>query len=179
MGVKEPVLLLVLVDPDQLRWFTAGIGPDREMIPLLCSEVGDLAPYQNRDLEEQLFFLRHRFCGILQQGCDRLWERGKKAGQFAFVFEGELPEPSGQLTRAIADHLALWMVNPPVAVFTTSSGSLSGERPQLTLLSGQLGSSWEDLLFGGLPLIQHASKNPAFWELAKKKINDSTGQKRT
>src|ERR1700722_19301742 len=98
MEPKSPALLLVLVETAQLRWYVASIGLDGQTAPLLCSEVGDLARYREVDFEEQVSFLRHRFCGFLQRGCDRLWARMQKACKFVFVFESLLEEPTGKLT---------------------------------------------------------------------------------
>src|SRR5436190_16393737 len=110
MQPKAPVILLVLVQTAQLRWFVACLGLDGRVTPLLCSEVGDLEKYRGLDFDEQLAFLRHRFCGVLQRGNDRLFARGRKARQFVFVFEGLLPEPTGELTRGIAEHMVLWLM---------------------------------------------------------------------
>src|SRR5437870_9563176 len=117
MDAKTPVVLLVLVETARLRWFVASLGLDGRATPLLRSEVGDLDKYVGLSFDEQVSFLRHRFCGVLQRGCDRLWARGNKACQFVFVFDRALPEAAGDLTQAVADHLAEWMLNPPVVVF--------------------------------------------------------------
>src|SRR5437588_9991188 len=117
MDAKTPVVLLVLVETARLRWFVASLGLDGRATPLLRSEVGDLDKYRGLPFDEQVAFLRHRFCGVLQKGCDRLWARGLKASQFAIVFEGVLPDPTGGLVRAVADHFTLRMVNPPAAAF--------------------------------------------------------------
>ena len=63
-----------------------------------------------------------RFCGVLQRGCDRLWARSSKACQFVIVFEGLIPEPTGTLTQAVAEHYATWMLTPPAAVALTNGG---------------------------------------------------------
>ena len=60
-------------------------------------------------------------CGVLQRGCDRLWGRDSKACQFVFVFEGLLTEPTGTLTRSVADHFTQWMLNPPGVVYITAN----------------------------------------------------------
>src|SRR5262249_3886796 len=86
MGTKTPVVLLVLVETARLRWFVAALGLDGQAVPLLRSEEGDLEKYRGLAFDEQVAFLRHRFCGVLQRGCDRLWARDSKACQFAFVF---------------------------------------------------------------------------------------------
>src|SRR4051812_48746383 len=108
MESKEPVLLVVLVETARLRWFVASLHLDGRVEPLLCSEEGDLEKYRGVEFDEQVSFLRHRFCGVLQRGCDRLWARDCKARRYVIVFEGLLPEPTGTLTQAVADHYAMW-----------------------------------------------------------------------
>src|SRR5438105_1397633 len=104
---KAPAVLLVLVEAAGLRWFVAGLGLDGRAAPLLRSADGDLAKYRDLPFDEQVAFLRHRFCGVLQRGCDRLWARELKACQFVIVFAGELPDPTGELVRSTADHFTL------------------------------------------------------------------------
>src|SRR5688572_12820428 len=141
MEPKAPVVLLVLVEAARLRWFVAAVGLDGELIPLLRSEDGDLSPYEGLDFDDQVGFLRHRFCGALQRGCDRLWARDKKARQFLFLFEGPLGDPAGTLTQAVADHFVLWMLNPPVAVFAGPDG-----LPRLDRVAGDLDPTLEGLV---------------------------------
>src|SRR5262245_37906977 len=133
MEQKTPVLLVVLVETAQLRWFVAALGLDGRVTPLLRSEVGDLEKYLGLEFDEQVAFLRHRFCGVLQRGCDRLWARDCKACQFVLVFEGLVPEATGALTQAVADNLTLWLMNPPVAVL-----NCTGEPRRLDRLAGDL-----------------------------------------
>ena len=163
MEPKTPVLLLVLVETPRLRWFVAAAGPDGQTTPLLCSEAGDLEKYTALDFDEQVAFLRHRFCGVLQKGCDRLWARAMKARQFAIVFEGVLPEPTGELTRRVAEHFAEWMLSPPVAVYDRGGGSL--ER-----LAGALDVALEGPLRTALAGVLAAMPDAGAWELSRKKV---------
>src|SRR4051812_37896745 len=110
MEQKTPVLVVVLVETSRLRWFVAALDLEGRSIPLLRSEVGDLEKYIGLDFDEQVAFLRHRFCGVLQRGCDRTWARDCKACQFVLVFEGLVPEASGALTQAVADNLSQWLL---------------------------------------------------------------------
>jgi hypothetical protein len=169
MEVKSPVLLLVLVETVRLRWFVASVGLDGRASPLLRSEIGDLERYRNLDFDEQVAFLRHRFCGVVQRGCDRIWGRGEKARQFVFVFEGPFVEPTGTLTQAIAEHFALWMLNPPVAVFTSADGFDRGETPRLDRLAGDLDSSLEKPLHACLGGLLAVREDAGAWELIRKK----------
>src|SRR5437764_7082220 len=104
MEPKTPVLLLVLVETARLRWFVASLGLDGRAAPLLRSEAGDLDKYLSLPFDEQGSFLRHRFCGVLQRGCDRLWGRSSKACQFVIVFDGLLPDATRTPTQAVAAH---------------------------------------------------------------------------
>jgi hypothetical protein len=165
MNPKEPVLLLVLVETARLRWFVAAIDRNGQSVPLLRSEVGDLETYLGLDFDEQLAFLRHRFCGALQRGCDRIWARGNKASHFIFVFEGLLPEPTGKLTQTLSAHLAEWMLNPPVVVFCSTDAVVPG----LEKLAGQLDSPSEALLLANLAALLTAQEHPEAWELSRKK----------
>ncbi len=158
MDSKTPVLLVVLVQTARLRWFVAAIEPDGRAEPLLRSEVGDLEKYRGLDFEEQVSFVRHRFCGVLQRGCDRLWGRGEKARQFVFVFDEPLPEPTGGLTAAVAEHFVEWLLNPPVVVYIGA--------PQLDKVAGAIEAPLEDLLCARLGALLAARDDLAAWELA-------------
>ena len=165
MQPKAPVVLLVLVESVRLRWFVAGLGLDGQLLPLLRSEVGDLERYQGLDFDEQVAFLRHRFCGALQRGCDRLWAREKKACQFVFVFDGPLADGTGALTQAVADHFVQWMLTPPVAIFATAEGDTS----TLDKLAGEIDRPLEELVRAHVGGLLAAQEDADAWELARKK----------
>jgi hypothetical protein len=161
---KTPVLLVVLVETARLRWFVAMIGLDGRTTPLLCSEPGDLEKYHGLTFEDQVAFLRHRFCGVLQRGCDRVWARDARPCQFVFVFEGELPEPTGTLTRTFAEHQVLWMIKPPLVVFNRPDAAGPLER-----LAGEMDGQHEQTLLAHLGELLAARENPEAWELSRKK----------
>ncbi|HKI35609.1 MAG TPA: hypothetical protein VKA46_27380 [Gemmataceae bacterium] len=161
MDSKTPVVLVVLVQTSRLRWFVAAIDLDGQAVPLLRSEAGDLEKYRGLDFEGQVTFLRHRFCGVLQRGCDCLWSRGQKARQFAFVFEEPLPSPTGQLTEAVAEHFVEWMLNPPVVVYAGAVGS-----PGLNRVAGAIDGALEELLRSRLGTLLAARDDLGAWELA-------------
>jgi len=163
MEPKAPAILLVLVESARLRWFVGSVDLDGRAAPLICSEMNDLEKYRGLDFDEQVAFLRHRFCGALQRGCDRLWARNRKACQFVFVFQGPLAGPTGELTRAVARHFAEWLLNPPVAVF---AGAGAFDRPEL--LAGRLDPPLADLLHAHLAELLAATEDPAAWEQARK-----------
>jgi hypothetical protein len=168
MPTKEPVLLLVLVETARLRWLVAGVGLDGHPFPLLRSEDGDLVTYQGLGHDEQVSFLRHRFCGVLQRGCDRLHTREKKACQFVLVFEGLLPGEHGELTQGVADHFVQWMLNPPVALFTSANG-FGPEPPVLDRVAGELPPDLERLLHEHLGELLAARADEGAWEVSRKK----------
>ena len=168
METKTPVLLLVLVETTRRRWFVAALGFDGAAVPLLRSEVGDLEKYLGLDFDEQVSFLRHRFCGVLQRGCDRLWARGNKACQFVFVFEEPLPEATGQLTASVAEHFVQWMLNPPVVVLVSADG-FDTAAPRLERVAGDIEAPREEHLRSGLPALLAARGDESAWELSRKK----------
>ncbi len=168
MESKTPVLLVVLVETSRLRWFVAALGLDGRAAPLLRSDVGDLEKYRDMDFDGQVSFLRHRFCGVLQRGCDRLWARGLKACQFAFVFESPLAEPTGRLTAAVAEHFAQWLLNPPVAVLVSGDG-FGEPAPRLEMLAGAIDPPLADLLRSHLGALLAARADEGQWELSRKK----------
>ncbi len=168
MEAKVPVLLVVLVETVRLRWLVASIRLDGQIAPLLRSEIGDLERYRGLDFDEQVGFLRHRFCGVVQRGCDRIWARGEKARQFVFVFDGLLAEPTGELTRAIAEHFTLWMLNPPVAVLVSADGFDSG-APRLDVLAGQFDPALAELLRARLGDLLAVREDEGAWEMVRKK----------
>jgi len=160
MDTKSPALLVVLIETGQLRWFVAAIDLEGQATPLLRSEIGDLGKYWGLNLDEQLLFLRHRLCGVLQRGCDRLWARNLKACQFIFLFEEPLPEPTGQLTAAIAEHFLQWLLNPPVVVYTgTAAGSLQH-------IAGAIAAPLQELLCAHLDALLAARADESAWELS-------------
>jgi len=158
-----PVVLVVLAEGVRLRWLVAAIDLDGTVAPLLRSEDGDLATYQGLDFDEQVSFLRHRLCGVVQRGCDRLWPAGKKAYQFAFLFEGALPGAPADLIPSVADHFVEWMLNPPVAVFATEGAGC------LSRLAGTLEAPAGAALHAGLAPLFAAAADPGAWEVSQRK----------
>jgi hypothetical protein len=169
METKAPIVLVVLVEAARLRWFVAAISLDGSVAPLLRSEERDLATYQGLDFDDQVSFLRHRFCGVVQRGCDRLWPVGKKACQFAFLFEGSLPGAATELIQRVSEHFVQWMLNPPVVVFASEDGSGSTGSSRWSRLAGTLDPSVEDALHAGLIPLLTARTDPEAWELSQRK----------
>ena len=72
MEQKTPVLLVVLVETAQLRWFVAALGLEGQVIPLLRSAVGDLEKYlalspncsDREEMQKQLRALQHYIAGM-------------------------------------------------------------------------------------------------------------------
>jgi hypothetical protein len=137
----------------------AAVTLDATVSPLIRSEDGDLAAYQSLDFDDQVSFLRHRFCGVLQRGCDRLWPVGRKACQFALLFDDALPD---ELVRAVADHYVQWMLNPPVVVFT-------GSRPAMRRMAGAIEAPLETVLNGSLGNLFALAADDGAWEVSQRK----------
>lgn len=174
MAEKEPVILAILVDTFRMRWLVGGIGFDGQTYPLLVSHDGDLAEYEPLEFDEQASFLRHRFCGTLQRGCDRLWGIRKKACHFIFVTDRILPDSTPELTDRVAEHLVQWMTNPPVTFFKTVSGSFQNRPVALSLLAGEIPDDRLSVLDGGLPQLLDASDSAELWELVPRKQSKTT-----
>ena len=164
MSTKDPVLLTVLIDTARMRWLAGGIAFDNQIHPLLASADNDLTPYTKMEFDEQASFLRHRCCGVLQRGCDRLWGIKKKASHFVFVIDGPFPRAPELLTERVAEHLAQWMTNPPVVFFSANSKGFQEKAIQLTKIAGDIPeTSLEPLTCCIAELIDAASK-PEVWE---------------
>lgn len=163
MADKTPLMLVVLVEVARLRWFVAAVDLDGQATTLLRSEEGNLEKYRGLDFDEQVAFLRHRFCGVLQQGCDRAWARDAKACQFVFVFDASLPEATGTLTQLVAEHFAQWMLRPPAVTFLHHN---AGESSHLERLAGEIEAPLEKLLVACLPALEKARERADDWELA-------------
>ena len=158
MSDKEPVLLVVLVETQKLCWRVGAIDMNGQAIPLLRSVAQDLDVYLPLPFDEQASFLRHRFCGVLQRGCDRLWALKKKACHFVFLIDGDFPHASPELTTRTAEHLAEWMANPPLSFHkhlnTVELMSVAGELPEASMA----------VLREGLPMLQDAAAQSSIWE---------------
>lgn len=159
MAEKVPVTLAVLVDATRLRWFVAAIDGGSAVEPLVRSAEDDLALCRDLGFDDQVSFLRHRLCGVLQRGCDRLWPAGKKAGLFAVLFDGDVPNTPPELTQRVAEHFALWLMNPPVVVMRRNGTvwqRIAGDEPDKSLSRA-------------LPVLVDRVTDPASWELSTRK----------
>jgi hypothetical protein len=169
MTAKEPVLLTVLIETAELRWYAAGIGLAGEPLPLLRSEAGNLRPYVGVAFDEQVSFLRHRLSGVLQRGCDRLWGRQKKPCQIVFVADGPFTEAPPELTPRVAEHFVEWMTNPPVAFFTRDPRFGGREQLALSRVAGELAGPYAEPLHAGLAALLGILGQADAWELAPPK----------
>ena len=169
MERKGKFMLVIVVETARLRWFVAAVGVDGRVIPLLRSDIGDLEKYQDITFDEQITFLRHRLCGILQRGCDQIWGMDGKACQFVILFEGLLVESTGRLTQAVGNHLTEWILNPPLAVFNLAGDSRAMQSIRLENLAGHMDPSLEQVLRAHLGQLQDACRDLNAWELWRKK----------
>jgi hypothetical protein len=169
MTDKVPVVLVVLVEGARLRWFVAALDLGGGVVPLLRSEDGDLGAYRGLSFDDQVSFLRHRFCGVVQRGCDRLWPAGRKPCQFAFLFAGPLPDASAELIPRLADHFAEWMLSPPAVVFARAAG-FDGTAPLApSWLAGTIERPAAGALDAGLAPLLKAAADPDVWEVSQRK----------
>lgn len=169
MTTKEPVLLTVLIETGRRRWFAAGLTLDGRPVPLICSAAGNLDPYVGVGLDEQVNFLRHRLCGVLQRGCDRLWGRQMKPRQIVFVADADFDAARGELTQQVAEHFVVWMTKPPVVFFTSENGFPPAAPAQLRHIAGDMEQSDQKVLATGLPPLMAAMEDGDLWELAPTK----------
>ncbi len=165
MNTKEPVLLTILIETERLRWLVGGIALDNTCIPLLASQDEDLAKYKTLDFDEQLSFLRHRFCGAVQRGCDRLWGLKKKACQFVIIIDKHFPDAPPQLTHRVAEHLVQWMANPPLVFFSADDGSFEPRPITMTAIAGGLPGDYASAWEAGLPCLLDAAHRAEEWEM--------------
>lgn len=160
MTDKEPVLLVVTVETRLFSWRVGAVEMTGNAIPLLRSAPQDLDLYVPLSFDEQASFLRHRFCGILQRGCDRLWALRKKACHFVFLIDGEFRDAPAELTTRTAEHLSEWMANPPLSFHRYDVT----QTDELTEISGSLDAESTQLLKIGLPLLREAALQADLWE---------------
>ena len=175
MASKEPVLLTVLIETGRLRWYVAGIALDGSAIPLICSEPGNLSSYLGVALDEQVNFLRHRFSGVLQRGCDRLWGRGQKPCQIVFIADGPFVDADPELLLRVGEHFVAWMANPPVAFFAGKGGFPGVEGVTLDCIVGDAAPAHHAALQIGLPRLVAAMRHNENWELAPPKSAGHSG----
>lgn len=164
MKQKEPVLLTILIDTSRMRWLAGGISLDRLVFPLLASQDNDLAGYRGMEFDEQASFLRHRFCGALQRGCDRLWGLQKKACQFVFLMDRPFPDAPTELTTRIAEHLVNWMSNPPVVFLVSDNGAFDQRPVDPSPLAGSMQDDLRHAFEAGLPSLLEAVAIEEHWE---------------
>lgn len=166
MEAKEPVILTVMVDAGRQRWLLASTRLDGTVTPLLRSEDGDLTACQGLGFDDQVSFLRHRLCGVFQRGHDKVWPVGQKACQFVALFVGALPGASPELTPRIAEHFALWMLNPRVVAYATEPGP---GVPDLHRLAGTIEPDRDAAFRAGLERLLTVAGDPAAWEVSTRK----------
>lgn len=162
---REPVLLVVLIETVPLRWHVAAIGSDNCVIPLLRSDDGNLDQYRDLERDEQLSFLRHRFAGVLQRGCDRLYPKGMKVSHFLLIADGHYPNAAEDITPGLAAHFVEWMINPPVTYLLHDGAFTTGPLEGLETIAGDLSEEVASTLQDCWPKMIVLLGQPARWEL--------------
>jgi hypothetical protein len=175
MSAKEPALLTVLIDVARLQWHVGSISLEGSAIPLIRSEPGNLEPCLGVPLDEQVGFLRHRFAGVLQRGCDRMWGRQLKPRQIVFVADGPFPDGGPVLTRRVAEHFVDWMVSPPVVYFERQGAFSAPEITPLQSIAGDFDELLLPALTVGLASLYAATNNNDDWEIVPSKPRSHQG----
>ncbi len=165
-SVREPVVLALLVETGTLRWYVAGVRIDGVALPLVCSEAGNLAPYVGVGHDEQVSFLRHRFSGALQRGCDRLWARQLKPCQIVLLADAPFAQAGPELFQSVGEHFVAWMAKPPVVAFLSQTGFRSGTTATLDLVAGAIDPNLQQTFVAGLPQLFSAIEQREAWEIA-------------
>jgi hypothetical protein len=172
MMLKEPVLLTVLIETADLRWYVAGVGLGGEPIPLMRSEAGNLGEYIGAAFDDQTSFLRHRLSNVLQRGCDRLWGRQKKPIHIIFLADGPFVQATPELTCRVADHLVEWMTSPPVVFFISVDGFRRGEDLSLNKIAGDLDGPYRASFETGLPALLRLRDDLDAWESSSNNVKE-------
>ena len=154
----------MFIESQSQRWYVAGIDLEGRVVPLICSQAGDLAGYVDQPFGEQVSFLRHRLAGVLQRGCDRLWGRNMKPCQIVFVADDVFCDAGPELTQRVADHFVEWLSRPPV-VFFVSKKTAGTEPADLMRLAGELTTERHQALNRGLGDLVNARAAEDQWEL--------------
>lgn len=165
MSDREPVVLVVLIQTDSLRWFVAGIDMKSHSYPLLRSEEGNLDEYFGLELDAQISFLRHRLAGVLQRGFDRLYARSMKANSILLAADGAFPTGDTELTERLANHFVQWMISPPVSYVVTTKAFQIQHEGDLSVVAGELSPSVSSLFRKALPSLVSQFAEPEYWEL--------------
>lgn len=160
MATREPVMLIVLIETGEFRWYAAGVDRNSEVTPLVRSPSNDLSPYVAQPYDEQVSFLRHRLSGVLQRGCDRLFGRGQKPAHIVFAVDGLFLEAVPELTQRVADHFVQWMTNPPV-VFLVLGQSRADKR----VIAGDWPAAERAAFEKAWPALAAAQSQQDLWEL--------------
>ncbi len=166
MSLKEPVLLTVMIQTNTCRWFVGYIDLKGQTLPLIRSVEGDFDEYRDLSFDEQVSFLRHRFAGVLQQGCDKLWHHQKKPESIIFVADGSLDSAQPELSQRVAEHFATWMTAPPVAFFSGSDGF---RHETLQLVAGELTQQQHEVFTIAMPTMVSQLEIDDLWQLSKRR----------
>ncbi|MCA9057286.1 MAG: hypothetical protein KDA85_02255 [Planctomycetaceae bacterium] len=156
------MLLLILTETASLRWFVASVTRNGVAFPLLASAERDLAGYLDREIDEQVSFLRHRYCGVLQRGSDRIWGRQQKASNVLLIADAPFPSAFPEVTQRVAQNLVDWVSRPPLISAVAAAdpdGVLS-----LQVLAGEDDPAAVELALSALPTLKQQMTQDSLWE---------------
>ena len=161
---KTAALLIVVIRTELQQWFVAGSTENDPVIPLVCSEPGNLKEYVDLSIDEQLSFLRHRIAGAIQRGFDRLYTKDAKAKQILLLIDDEFPSGCPALSQRLGDHFHTWMSRPCVSCYQGSAGRMPATVEQWTCLAGPMEQTERDQWDRSLPMLLDLLDSADCWE---------------
>ena len=161
---KTPALLVVVIRTSAKQWFVAGSTECDPLLPLVCSEPGNLGEYVDLPPDDQLSFMRHRIAGAIQRGFDRLYAKDAKTQQIILFIDDEFPNASPNLLQRVGDHFAAWMTRPAVCCYRGTGVKRSTSVEQLTRISGLMERLWTEQFEKSLPHLTDALDVEEIWE---------------
>lgn len=168
---RTPSLIVVLIIAARQQWYVAGVSAlDGSLDCLVRSDEFNLDRYRDGDEDEQVSFLRHRLSGAMQRGFDRLWAKNAKASRIVLIADDHLPAASETLWARLAEHLNLWMTQPPITFLLGTGHESIAVLDELNCLVGHLGPEDQQHLAQSLPGLLRQLSSPDGWEVIAKPV---------
>lgn len=161
---KSPALLAVVILTEPKQWFVAGLTDHDAVLPLVCSEEGNLDDYVGLHGDEQLSFLRHRIAGAIQRGFDRLFARQAKAQRIILIVDNDFPDADATLLDRLAEHFHTWMARPPVSCYRGQGFSGATDFDTLDCVIGRPNEADEAQLRTSMAVLVQMTGEPEHWE---------------
>lgn len=161
---RKPVLLVILIETDSLRWYAGAIASAQQSFSLLRSEPGDLGGYASLPHDAQVSFLRHRLAGVMQRGGDRLYLRQMKTSRFLLIADGPFEHSASGATEHLAEHFVQWLMNPPATYLQVPKDFALDSDTDLKIVAGELPDDVREALRAQLPELIKARRCDDRWE---------------